>query len=199
MRATTHANTRRRMALLAVVLLAFALAACGGGGGGNAPSASGSFDTGVGGGDAGAGSGGDGGMVLPPFDASTLTGGVLATFAVGEERFRGWFTRAEDTQRLVDAFRGTGAPINSLCMRLRVGAPVNGHNAPWSWHVDTLLPTDFDRACQPCAAARDRPSVVEAAVGTPGWLNCTFTVGNAVGIEARAAMQVSLVDVVDRR
>ena len=192
-------DTMRRMSpyVLTALVLVSVLAACGGGAGTVAPSVTTSVDTG--GGSNGGGGSGDPGMVLPPFDASSLSGGVLATFAVGTEKFRGWFTRPENTQLLVDAFNGSGAPITSICMRLRTDAGVNGYNAPWTWHVDTLLPTSFNTACPSCASSRNLPSAVEAAVGTPGWLNCRFTSGNAVGMEARASMQVTLLDVVDRR
>ena len=61
------------------------------------------------------------GVVMPPFDATVLSGGVLATFQVGPDQFRGWFTRQEATDRLVASFQGTAAPISSICTRIRVG------------------------------------------------------------------------------
>ena len=184
----------------ATVFLALLLvAACGGGAGSDDPaedtSSGGNTTTNGGGGNGGA----DQGMVLPPFDATTLSGGVLATFAVGQEKFRGWFTRAEDTQRLVGAFAGTAAPVTSICMRLREGAGVQDHNAPWSWSVVEILPSNMDGFCPACASTRPTPSDAEAAVNTPAWFNCVLPVGNSVSIEARAFMVVTLIDVVDRR
>ncbi|MDF1700404.1 MAG: hypothetical protein P1V36_04525 [Planctomycetota bacterium] len=195
-------HTRIHVCLAA--LLALFLVACGGGSGTDAPAANTNTPGGPsGGGGSGGGTGGGGtgdpGMVLPPFDATTLTGGVLATFAVGEEKFRAWFTRAENTQPLVDAFAGTTAPITSVCLRLRLGAGAQNHNLPWSWSVDTILPSGFNGPCLGCANTRTAPSAAEAAVGTPGWLNCTIQEGNAVGFESRAFMQVTLIDLVDRR
>ncbi len=194
-------STRQKRAHGCVaLLLTLLLAACGGGSGADAPSESTTSDGGgLGSGSGGGGAGGGGGMVLPPIDASTLSGGVLATFAAGTEKFRGWFTRAENTQRLVDAFAGTGAPVTSVCARLRLGAGAQNHNAPWTWSVDTLLPSNLDGICLGCANTRPMPSAAEAAVGTVTWLNCTFTAGNSVGLESRAFMQVTLIDVVDRR
>ncbi len=177
-----------------VAVLALLLVACGGGPGAENPTgstnASGGLDS---------GGAGNAGMVLPPFDATQLNGGVLATFAVGSEKFRGWFTRAENTQRLVDAFAGTGAPVNSICMRLRQGAGAAQHNAPWTWSVDTLLPSDFDGNCPTCAGTWPLPSVAEGAINGPSRWNCTFQSGNATGVESRAFMQVTLLDVIDRR
>ena len=177
----------------AAVILTLLLVACGGGAGGDDPDPSKDGD------DTTGDDGGDTGMVLPPFDATKLSGGVLATFAVGQEKFRAWFTRAENTQRLVDAFAGRAAPVNTVCIRLRVGSGEQQHNAPWTWYVDTLLPANLDGLCLPCASSWPTPSAAEAGINGPSPFNCTFQSGNAVGMESRAFMQVTLLDVVDRR
>ena len=173
----------------AAVILALLLVACGGGAGSDDPDPSMNDHD----------NGGDTGMVLPPFDATKLSGGVLATFAVGQEKFRAWFTRAENTQRLVDAFANRAAPVASICMRLRQGSGEQQHNAPWTWSVDTLLPADLDGLCLPCVSAWPTPSAAEAGINGPSRFNCTIRSGNAVGVESRAFMPVTLLDVVDRR
>ncbi len=193
MRPGRHVSTLRGLGALLLLLLV----ACGGGAGKKAPDPG--QDVGSGGSGGGGGGGGDTGMVLPPFDATQLSGGVLATFAVGQEKFRGWFTRSENTQRLVDAFTGAGAPVTTVCIRLRQGAGAAQHNAPWTWSVDTLLPSNFDGFCPTCASSWPTPSTAQAGMNAASPYNCVIQSGNAVGMEARAFMQVTLLDVVDRR
>jgi hypothetical protein len=178
-----------------LVILTVVLVACGGGQGADDPKG----DTGVdpgGGGDPGAGD--PMGVVMPPFDATTLTGGVLATFQVGPDQFRGWFTRQEATDRLVASFTGTAAPVTSICTRIRLGPGEQGHNAPWSWSVDTLLPPDLDGNCAACASSWPTPPIVEAGMSSSMPFNCTIT-GPVGGMESRAFMQCTLIDVIDRR
>ena len=179
--------------LLGAALL---LVACGGGAGTKDP------DAGTTGGTPGSGGGSTpgqpAGVTMPPFDASVLTGGVLATFQVGPDQFRGWFTRQEATDRLVAAFAGTGAPILSICTRIRVGPGAQAHNAPWSWSVDTLLPPDFDGNCPTCQPDWPTPPIVEAGMTSGNPFNCLIP-GSAVGMESRASMECMLIDVVDRR
>ena len=194
---STRRRRRERIRHGLTAILVLLLVACGGGAGGDDKGTTTNGGDESGGNDDGGG--GDTGMVLPPFDASVLSGGVLATFAVGQEKFRGWFTRVENTQRLVDAFAGRAAPVTSICMRLRRGSGEQQHNAPWTWYVDTLLPSDLDGNCPTCASSWPTPSAAETGINGPSRFNCVIQSGNAVGMESRAFMQVTLIDVIDRR
>ncbi len=71
-------------------------------------------------------------MTQPPVG---LEGGVLATFDVGDERFRVWVTSTATIAQLYALWEGrslAGIPIGPV----RRASGKAGHNAPWSWHLD---------------------------------------------------------------
>jgi hypothetical protein len=89
--------------------------------------------------------------------SSTASGGVLATFAVGDETFRVFVTNPATIQQLFDLRDGlSNASIPSGA--LRTGPGVEGHNAPWSWHLD---PEDIEMAELAIEACDGTPSIVE--------------------------------------
>jgi hypothetical protein len=86
-----------------------------------------------------------------------LSGGVLATFAVGEEQFKVWVTDEATIQQLRDLESGDSlATIPNG--RLVEGAGEADHNAPWTWHLD---PADFEMAEFTMEACDGQPSHVE--------------------------------------
>lgn len=75
-----------------------------------------------------------------PSDPSQLKGGVLATFAVGNEQFKVWVTNGSAIARLEALSRGAGGGSIPNA-RVRRGPGRGAHNAPYSWHMD---PTDIE-------------------------------------------------------
>jgi hypothetical protein len=85
------------------------------------------------------------------------SGGVLATFAVGEETFKVFVTNPATIQQLFDLRDGlSDASIPSGALRTGPGA--GGHNLPWSWHLD---PDDIEMAELAIEACDGTPSIVE--------------------------------------
>ena len=162
---------RASLGLVLAIALAFTAVACGGGGGGREDEPA--FDVGAGlpgagGGGAGAGGGGAGGPGVP----AGLTGGVLATFTAAGETFRWWVTEPGTAQRIVDAWRGTAAPIVSMDALVQQGQGTAAHNAPWNWFVhESANGVVFNAQIRPtrCFPYWLRPSEVEAgfAAGPP--------------------------------
>ncbi len=89
-------------------------------------------------------------------DTFQLTGGVLATFAVGEERFTLFATNPETCEQIIALRDGrSGASIpNGRVLRGSVS-----YNVPWSWHID---PDDVSMAEVTIELCDARPSYLEA-------------------------------------
>jgi hypothetical protein len=68
-------------------------------------------------------------------DDGELTGGVLATFAVGDEQFKLWTTNETTIEQLF-ALQAGESQANIPNGPLLLGPGVANHNAPWSWHFD---------------------------------------------------------------
>lgn len=104
-------------------------------------------------------SSGCGGSPTEPSDpAPGLRGGVLATFDVSGERFRVWLTGPSaiaDVLRVQDGSSRATIPVGSL----RRGSGAGAHNAPWSWHLDSV---DFHMAEAAIELCDGRPSHVQA-------------------------------------
>lgn len=93
-----------------------------------------------------------------------LSGGVLATFAVGDETFRVFVTNPATIQQILDLRDGASeASIPSGA--LRTGRGRADHNLPWSWHLD---PEDIEMAEVTTEVCDGTPSLVEADL--PGYL-----------------------------
>src|SRR5262245_24350483 len=87
----------------------------------------------------------------------TASGGVLATFAVGDETFKVLVTNEATIQQLFDLRDGLSkASIPSGALRTGPGA--GDHNAPWSWHLDA---EDIEMAEIAIEACDGTPSIVE--------------------------------------
>lgn len=89
--------------------------------------------------------------------AEEFGGGVLATFEVGDERFRAWVTNPfgiEQLRRMESGERAGGI----LGGRLVRGAGQGEHNAPYSWHFDPQTVSVADVAVPECQLA---PSYAE--------------------------------------
>lgn len=95
-----------------------------------------------------------GGPTRPPSDP--LQGGIVATFEVSGERFRAWITNPATIQQVLALQHGGGRSFPNG--RLRAGAGIGGHNAPYSWHLD---PEDIQMAEATIELCDGRPSYVE--------------------------------------
>ncbi|HUF53444.1 MAG TPA: hypothetical protein VMR52_06695 [Dehalococcoidia bacterium] len=98
---------------------------------------------------------------------SELDGGVLATFAVGDESFKVWVTNEQTIEQLLDLETGESeATIPNGWIDRGPGA--GNHNEPWSWHLD---PDDIQMA----------EVTIELCDGTPSYLeeNLTEVMGTA--------------------
>lgn len=95
-----------------------------------------------------------------PGAPSRLRGGVLATFAVGAERFKVFVTNPAAIDAL---FRLRDTPAEALIPngRIKRGSGDGAHNAPYSWHLD---PQDFEMAGVTIELCDGRPLYVEANV-----------------------------------
>jgi hypothetical protein len=87
-----------------------------------------------------------------------LTGGLVATFRVGNDSFRVWIRNSRTIEEVLALQRGASAE-NIPNGRLRTGAGQGGHNAPYSWHLD---PDDIDMAGATIEVCDGTPSYVEA-------------------------------------
>lgn len=94
----------------------------------------------------------------PLATANPLQGGVLATFAVGDEQFRIWITNSKTIQELLDLKAGAGTAHIPNGKILR-GAGAAATNAPWSWHLDPQEIEMADMSTEVCDA---QPSYVES-------------------------------------
>jgi hypothetical protein len=95
----------------------------------------------------------------PEPTASELTGGVLATFSVQDERFRVWVTNT-DTIRQLQALEAGNSEAKIPDGKLLAGPGKGDHNAPWKWHldpVDTKMTATADKDCDvaPTTLAED--------------------------------------------
>lgn len=99
--------------------------------------------------------GGSGGP--DPSPKPGLSGGVLATFAVGDEQFKVWVTNEATIQQLRDleAGRSTANIPNGRIVR---GPGEDDYNAPWGWHLD---PEDIEMAEFTVEVCDGLPSYVE--------------------------------------
>ena len=78
-----------------------------------------------------------------------LSGGVLATFAVGTDQFKVWITDAAAINRVLALSRGEpgGQIPNGRILR---GTGQGAHNAPFSWHLDPADIQVVDVAIELC-------------------------------------------------
>lgn len=99
-----------------------------------------------------------GGPASPSDPNGDLAGGVLATFAVGNDQFKVWITSPAAIAR-VEALRrgeGGGSIPNGRILR---GSGRAAHNAPYSWHLDPDDLQIVDAAIELCDG---NPRYVEA-------------------------------------
>jgi len=64
-----------------------------------------------------------------------LAGGVLATFAVGDEQFKVWVTNPDTIEQLF-ALQAGESQANIPNGQILRGPGRGDHNEPWSWHLD---------------------------------------------------------------
>jgi hypothetical protein len=103
---------------------------------------------------------GCGGPTSPSDPGGSLSGGVLATFAVGADQFKVWVTNPAAVARLTALHRGEpGGRIPNG--RLRRGPGRASHNAPYSWHLDPVDIEIVELAIELCDGS---PSYVESNV-----------------------------------
>jgi hypothetical protein len=86
-----------------------------------------------------------------------LTGGVLATFAVGAESFRVWIRNERTIEQVLALQRGTSS-ASIPNGRLRTGAGHGNHNSPYTWHLD---PDEIEMAGATIELCDGAPSYVE--------------------------------------
>ncbi len=89
-------------------------------------------------------------------DAPGLKGGVLAVFAVQEERFALFVTNPATCEQLI-ALRDGRSQASIPNGRVRRGQV--SYNRPWSWHIDPEDVAMAEAAIELCDA---RPSYIEA-------------------------------------
>jgi hypothetical protein len=87
---------------------------------------------------------------------SDLKGGVLAIFAVEEERFAIFVTNHETCDQII-ALRDGRSSASIPVGRVRRGSV--SYNSPWSWHIDSEDVIMTEAAIEVCDA---RPSYIEA-------------------------------------
>lgn len=93
--------------------------------------------------------------------APELRGGVLATFEVSGERFKAFVTNPAAIQTLFALQRGeSDASIPNG--KIRRGAGIGDHNAPFAWHLDA---EDVEMAATTIELCDGRPSYVQQHVG----------------------------------
>jgi hypothetical protein len=93
--------------------------------------------------------------------AAARTGGALATFRVGGDRFRLWTTSPAAISGL-KALRAGTSTASIPNGRVRRGPGIGRHNAPWHWHLDAR---DIQMAEVTTEACDGTPSYVESHVG----------------------------------
>lgn len=91
-------------------------------------------------------------------DPGPLRGGVLATFAVGQEPLKVWVRNPEAVADLLALQRGTSTASipNGV---LRVGPGQGAHNAPYSWHLD---PDEIQMAGATIEVCDGAPSYIQS-------------------------------------
>ena len=92
-----------------------------------------------------------------PTAPSELRGGVLATFAVGGERFSVFVTNPMTIAQLFAVGQGTSI-ANIPNGRVRRGAGAGNHNAPFNWSLD---PDDIQMVEIAIELCDGRPSYVQ--------------------------------------
>ena len=97
-----------------------------------------------------------------PGEAHALKGGVLATFAVGNEVFRLWTTNPQTIDQLYALWNGTST-ANIPIGPVERGPGKAGYNRPWTWHLDPQLTTMTEVAAGVCDA---EPSYLQANLQT---------------------------------
>ncbi len=80
-----------------------------------------------------------------------LSGGVLATFGIGEETFRIWVTNRVTADRIVALGKGEIAAVFPLGP-LRPGPGEANHNQPHRWHLDPEATKLAEMGAAPCDA-----------------------------------------------
>ena len=100
--------------------------------------------------------------------AVLLRGGALATFEVGDERFRTWTTNPQTIQDLHKLQQGTStASIPNG--RILYGSGRAKHNAPYHWHLDPQDISMVEVAIELCDASLTYVEEnVDEFVGTVG-------------------------------
>jgi hypothetical protein len=91
----------------------------------------------------------------------TPRGGVLATFEVGGEQFRVFVTNPSAIGQLF-ALQSGQSFANIPNGKIRRGAGVGRHNAPYTWHLD---PEEIELAALTTEVCDGRPSYVQDNVG----------------------------------
>jgi hypothetical protein len=101
------------------------------------------------------------GCSSPTAPSPDLRGGVLATFDVSGERFKAFVTNSTTVEALFALQRGeSDASIPNG--KIRRGAGVGDHNAPFGWHLDA---EDVEMAAATIELCDGRPSFVQAHIG----------------------------------
>jgi hypothetical protein len=97
------------------------------------------------------------GGVTPTPGEDVLSGGIVATFDVVDERFRVWVTNPRTVEQILSLQRGdSSANIpNGVILR---GPGKADHNEPWSWHLD---PEQIEMAEIAIEVCDGTPSFVE--------------------------------------
>ncbi len=96
----------------------------------------------------------------PTAPSPDLRGGVVATFAVGSERFNVFVTNPQAIAQLVALQQGTGL-ANIPNARIHRGTGAGNHNAPYSWHLD---PSDIEITALAIELCDGAPTYVDANV-----------------------------------
>lgn len=92
-----------------------------------------------------------------PSSADPLKGGIVATFAVQDERFSVWIRNPGTVAQVLALQRGTEtATIPNG--KLVTGGGQGGHNRPFSWHLD---PDDTEMAGLTIELCDGSPSFIE--------------------------------------
>jgi hypothetical protein len=94
----------------------------------------------------------------PSAPSDALRGGIVATFAVGGERFSVWIRNPEAIDQVFALQRG-GSVDNIPNGVLRAGAGQGNHNSPFSWHLD---PDQVEMAGATIELCDGSPSFIEA-------------------------------------
>jgi hypothetical protein len=94
----------------------------------------------------------------PSAPSDALRGGIVATFAVGNERFAVWIRNTHAIDEVLAVQRGASSD-NIPNGVLRSGAGQGNHNNPYSWHLD---PDEIEMAEATIELCDGSPSFIEA-------------------------------------